>query len=182
MLIAYDLRCGCGWRGSVLLPPAERYAFGCPRCGAAGLETDWSDGRAPSVQRQWQGHESVSPALGVLPEQVPEAARDCPSWEFDARGDAVFHSDAHMRRCLRELADRERRDAEREAERQDRELRDAADGAPPFATDLPPLCERPTPPRREESAVPVRSVSPETADVPPVLGPALAGLEVPASR
>lgn len=137
----YCLKCpGCGARFDLLagLDQADD-AKRCPDCSIP-LETDWPRQGAPGAtrNRSWYGRERRSVSLGVNPEQIRENQRRCPSWKFDDRtGDALFESDEHMRRCLRELDRVGREETEREKERQAAEAHSSApDEGVPYHTDL----------------------------------------------
>jgi len=89
--------------------------------------------KAPA-HRAWIGQESRSVSLGLKANQIPAFCRKHPSWEFGQGGDAIFHDDQHMRKCLKEFNETNRVDEAKLAE----EIGNEKEGEiSPRVTDIP---------------------------------------------
>jgi hypothetical protein len=101
----YTARCPrCKWTGEVAASIKHECLPQCPSCNQSMLEHDWSRRRAPAIgNKPWTGRAARSMSLVV--KDVATSKQQCPSFEFDATGHAVFRGDKHHRQCLRELDD-----------------------------------------------------------------------------
>lgn len=88
----------------------KRHACTCPKCGADKPYIDFGRQGAPAFgNKPWTGRAAESEAMVFQKAGVPDIVKDCPSMKFvpdriDKRNvKAVFESDSHHRRCLREM-------------------------------------------------------------------------------
>lgn len=111
----YDLHCpACSHRYQTFAHMREREALRCERCGG-GVETDWSDQRAPAVEQEWHGTKRLSVGLVITDEERDEVLRECPAVEVNRAGQIVSHSRRHHRKQLEQLGAYKRRNVEKEA-------------------------------------------------------------------
>jgi len=108
---AYVLECqGCSHSWDALCSQFEVFDQVCPACKAVKSRVSRSDMHAgcPSgrqyVGREWRGREGISMGMPeVKPADQAQWHRDCPSIQFNDKGQVVYQSDAHQRKVYREI-------------------------------------------------------------------------------
>ena len=102
----YDLICpACKVRSERFARSQEREALRCETCGGA-LETHPDQFANVGIGSGYKRQERASRTMAFQAEGVDEVRKDCPSMDFkiqDGEAVPVFHSDAHHRKCLKEM-------------------------------------------------------------------------------